>query len=514
MIKIISFISFISFITFTQLSHGEKIYSGIEDLIHYSRIKSNDHLTQSDLLMAKKRHLLRFPQSPFTASFDLLIYDKKFKSIYSKIKSKKIRNKKSKEQLTNLYIQSTKVEVNVFAKYVNEMDFEVNELDFLESLLFINVFIHGQTPALIKPFKKYIHLYKEKNGRNWHIRYWKHLRSTAKNNVGLFAWYTYKVSEFSTANFVYSKAIEYQSNSTYWFYLGLTSFYLSKYRKAKDALQFFLNSEPNEKNLKFHQRLTDSAHYYYYYSLDKLREGKNQLKEIHNHCKKKPSERMYRLLLRMAKRYGYKHHKAIQKKFLKLYPKSHTAYLQNREKAFSELKQKRITGKKFLKKAYGHYRQKDYQEIVLWLFGRNKEKENHFSKGENWFLDYFYQQKLDDKSWQRWMSKTKSRLNHTKKFDNDFIKKNKVFYLTNEKKKWAWFEKTDRGFSSNVGISYGEQYLKRISAFIRFGYKKLIEKEIKRNFKNDGTQKLFYLGHLYSQFSNTYEQSPSLSIID
>ena len=496
MIKPSSVIKYLLLICFAvSWGQGKDLYTGTGDLRHYLRIKAKSDRPQLQLSNAKQQHILKFPYSPFNEFFDLLIYHKTVETLFPKSKGK--QRGLSQAVPKHIFLAS----LPTFKRYVGWRRFTVEELETFETLLFAYMSKYGKTAALIKPYKEYLSLYKEKMGDNWQVTYSGHLKSQ-RVDMGHLAWYTYKAAEFPLAHSLYTDLLKFKPENSQWFYLGLTLFHLSRYREAQRTLKTFLNKKGKsraDKKKLFH------AHYYYYRCFDKLRTGKSKLREIHQYCQKHPREKMYRLLLRMAKRHRYPHYQAIRREFLRRFPHSRTAYLQNRERAFSLLQKGNRSGLTLLKKAYRGQRKKDYEEIALWLFEpRRGKKQAHFAKGGNWFLDYFYQKggrHYPQAWWQQWMEQSQP---GPGQLTDHFIKSHKVLYSKNERKKWQWFKQTSQGHGPRPSIPHWRRYRQRIKAFVRFGYEDLIEKEIKSNFPKNSLSRLLYLKELYHLTSNTY----------
>ena len=522
---------------------AQDLYTGTEDLYDYLLIKSNIAKGEEEtaanfsfkaLSEKYQQHLAKFPASPFRKALDLLRYDKNVRAFFSKNKSlnptqvvassnhlaakwsnkKPLANKNSsphhrqkkwlKKNVLQLSAGLGQTPTSMLAKYASWKKFFIKDLDILEDLLFAHVAIYSRNKDLIRPYRRYLKLYKQKMGKNWQTRYVEHLNRLG-DPQGDLAWYTYKVSEFHVAYSLYSNAVYHskKKEALHWFYLGLSLFHLSKYQSAQLALKRFLR-EANKK--KQNKTQLQQAYYHYYLCFDKMRRGKNKLKELHNYCRKNPSEKMYRLLLRMAARHQYPHYEAIRQAFFKRYPHSYTAYLKRRESAFDLLNQGDEKGLKLLGQAYGELRQKVYQEIIHWQFAKApQDKENYFAKGDNWFTDYFYQNsraRPAKKLWQQWMASLTA---NSPVLNDKFIGSHKVFYWKNEKEKWQWFEKTARGYGSNTLAKSWTAYTNRIYTFTRFGYAGLMEKEIKKHFSKPGPERLFYLRALYEYSSNTYK---------
>lgn len=495
------------------------LYTDTADLEHYLFVKTNKSI---NLTKEYSQHLKRFPNSPFKNVFNLIKYDANVKALFLKKESLllaknryhlKTSIKKSLSYLSNGIYKFPGTSSDLFNEYANWKQFTTNEIGIFKTLLFAHVAIYGKTKSLINPYRQHFNLYKEqckeKTSENWQSDYTKYIK-TLNLDIENIAWYTYKISEFSMAYHLYSNIIEEkqegqkkQKKASHWFYLGVSSFYLSKYKESQKSLKRFLDASRDKKK---YSKFQPEAYYHYYRCFDKLRTGRDKLPEIHRYCRKHPREKMYRVLLRMAKRHQYPDYESIVKEFFRHYPNSHTAYLKRREKAFAKLNRGDTSGLALLKNAYGSPRKRIYQEIVHWQYTNNPQiKADYFARGDNWFTDYFYQKAKDSKSkklWQKWMSSLKSKI---KTLTDETVAEYKVFYWKNEKQKWKWFEASPWGYGANDTVRHWASYTNRIETFVRFGYAGTMEGEIKKNFRQSSKERLFFLRALYDYSSNTHK---------
>lgn len=284
------------------------------------------------------------------------------------------------------------------------------------------------------------------------------------------------------------------------YYLGVIHFEGFQYDKAEPYLKKYLD-RPTEND----QDSVSYARWIYLLSLEKLKKVDEAFALAGEYAPKYSDQRIYQILMRLAKYSFPAQYPAMRSNFLARFPDSWTAYLMQRDDALTSIEAgKTGEGLATLKKIY-KWRQSDFRYLASVLSNTNQEEA--FLKNENPFYDYFYFQPKYASYFPFEFSKREAFLKEQAALGLDILRLGKVSAVTNlsrfyavpaEALKWKVVTNREPAFAVWAGIETNrealldrlpEATLRRVKWLLALGEKELAENFLeKEKFENEAAR--------------------------